>query len=58
VLKLCAGNFCVLVHLLHFKEIPIFLHKLLDLSDIMVVGVGIKQNLCDLRRDYGVECRN
>jgi hypothetical protein len=51
VLKPCAGNFCFLVDLLHLKEIPTSLHKFLDLSDIMIVGVGIKQSLCDLRRD-------
>jgi hypothetical protein len=58
VLKLCAENFCLIVHLLHFKEIPTSLHKFLDVSDIIVAGVGIKQNLCDLRRDYGIQCRN
>jgi hypothetical protein len=58
VLKLCAENDCLIVHLLQFKKIPTCLAKFLDVSDIMVVGVGIKQNLCDLRRDYGIECRN
>ncbi|XP_062152154.1 uncharacterized protein LOC133860592 [Alnus glutinosa] len=58
VLKLCAENDCLIVHLQQFKHIPICLAKFLDVSDIMVVGVGIKQNLCDLRRDYGIQCRN
>jgi hypothetical protein len=58
VLKLCAGNYCLIVHLMHFKKIPTSLYKFLDVSDIAVVGVGIKQNLFDLRRDYGIQCRN
>jgi hypothetical protein len=58
VLKLCAEKCCLIVHLTHLKEIPTCLAKFLDLSDITVVGVGIKQNLCDLRRDYGIQCRN
>ena len=58
VLKLCAEKFCLIVHLMHFKKIPTSLYKFLDLSDITVVGVGIKQNLSDLRRDYGIQCRN
>jgi hypothetical protein len=58
VLKLCVEKFCLIVHLIHFKKIPTSLHKFLDVSDITVVGVGIKQNLCDLRRDYGIQCRN
>ncbi|XP_062152152.1 uncharacterized protein LOC133860591 [Alnus glutinosa] len=52
VLKLCAGNDCLIVHLIHLKKIPTCLAKFLDVSDITVVGVGIKQNLCDLTRDY------
>jgi hypothetical protein len=43
---------------MHFKKIPTSLYKFLDLSYIKVVGVSIKQNLCDLRRDYGIQCRN
>ncbi|KAE8021447.1 hypothetical protein FH972_007333 [Carpinus fangiana] len=58
VSKLCADDFCLIVHLLHSKKIPTSLYKFLDLSDITVVGLGIKQNLCDLRRDYGIQCRN
>jgi hypothetical protein len=58
VLKLCAEDFCVIVHLLHFKKMPTSLHKFFDVSDIILVGFGIKQNLCDLQRDYGIQCRN
>jgi hypothetical protein len=58
VLKLCADDFCLNVHLLHLKKIPTSLYKFLDLSDITVVGLGIKQNLCDLQRDHGIQCRN
>lgn len=58
VLKLSTGNYCLFVHLIHFKKIPTSLAKFLNLSDITVVGVGIKQNLCDLRRDYGIQCGN
>jgi hypothetical protein len=58
VLKLCAEKYCLIVHLTHFIEIPTCLAKFLDFSDITVVGVGIKQNLCDLTRDYGIQCRN
>jgi hypothetical protein len=58
VLKLCAEDFCVIVHLLHLKKMPTSLHKFFDVSDIILVGFGIKQNLCDLQRDYGIQCRN
>jgi hypothetical protein len=58
VLKLCKNNYCLIVHLIHFKKIPVCLARFLDVSDITVVGIGIKQSLCDLRRDYGIECRN
>jgi hypothetical protein len=58
VLKLCGENHCLIVHLLHFKKIPTSLAKFLDHSGITVVGVGIKQSLCHLRRDYGIQCRN
>jgi hypothetical protein len=53
VLELCVWKF--------LRSCPPFalqIHKFLDLSDIMVVGVGIKQTLCDLQRDYGIRCRN
>jgi len=58
VLKLCAENDCLIVHLTHLEKIPTSLAKFLDLSDITFVGISIKQNLGDLRRDYGVQCRN
>jgi hypothetical protein len=58
VLKLCAEDFCLILHLSSFKKIPTSLSKFLDLSDIIVVGFGINQNLCDLRRDYGIHCRS
>jgi hypothetical protein len=58
VLKLCAENDCLIVHLPHFKKIPTSLAKFLDLSDITFVGMSIKKNLGDLRRDYGIQCRN
>lgn len=58
VLKLCTGNHCLIVHLFHFKTKPISLLRFLDVSDITVIGVGIKQNLCDLQSDYGIQCRN
>jgi hypothetical protein len=58
VLKLCTENDCLIVHLTHLEKIPTSLAKFLDLSDITFVGICIKQNMGDLRRDYGVQCRN
>jgi hypothetical protein len=58
VLKLCAENDCLIVHLTHLGKIPTSLAKFLDLSDITFVGISIKQNVGDLRRDHGVQCRN
>jgi hypothetical protein len=58
LLKLCAENDCLLVHLTHFKKIPISLAMFLNLSDVTFVGISIKQNLGDLQRDYGIQCRN
>jgi hypothetical protein len=58
VLKLYGENHCLIVHLLHFKRIPTSLANFFDLSGITVVGVGIKKSLSDLRRDYGIQCRN
>jgi hypothetical protein len=57
-LKLCAENECLIVHLTHLKKIPTSLAMFLDLSDITFVGTSINKNLGDLRRDYGVQCRN
>ncbi|XP_062152155.1 uncharacterized protein LOC133860593 [Alnus glutinosa] len=58
VLKLCAENDCLIVNLTHLEKIPTSLAKFLDLSGITFVGISIKQNVGDLRRDYGVQCRN
>uniref|UniRef100_A0A2N9FUF2 3'-5' exonuclease domain-containing protein n=1 Tax=Fagus sylvatica TaxID=28930 RepID=A0A2N9FUF2_FAGSY len=58
LLKLCAENDCLLVHLILFTQIPTFLAKFLNLLDVKFVGISIKQNLADLERDYGIKCRN
>ncbi|GAV83674.1 DNA_pol_A_exo1 domain-containing protein [Cephalotus follicularis] len=57
-LVLCAGYQCLIIELNSFQVIPFSLASFLDLSDITFVGVGIKQNVSNLRRDYGLECRN
>ena len=57
-LKLCAGTTCLSVHLIHFNAIPISLIKFLDLSNLKFVGLRIKQDLADLKRDYSLQCSN
>ncbi|KAJ4951194.1 hypothetical protein NE237_028026 [Protea cynaroides] len=58
VLKLAAGSLCLIIRLLNLGTIPHFLFNFLRLPDVSFVGVGIKDNVDLLRRDYGLECRN
>ncbi|XP_043696716.1 uncharacterized protein LOC122647356 [Telopea speciosissima] len=58
VLKLAYGSFCLIIRLLKFGTIPDFLFNFLHLPDVSLVGVGIKENVALLERDYGLQCRN
>ncbi|XP_043717926.1 exonuclease 3'-5' domain-containing protein 2-like [Telopea speciosissima] len=58
ILKLATGSFCLIIRLLNLGTIPHFLFNFLRLPDVSFVGVGIKENVAMLERDYGLQCRN
>ncbi|XP_043694388.1 uncharacterized protein LOC122645107 [Telopea speciosissima] len=58
VLKLACGAFCLIIRLLKLGTIPNFLFNFLRLPDISFAGVGIKENVALLEKDYGLQCRN
>lgn len=46
------------IHITDFKAIPSFLFKFLYLNKLTFVSMEIRQDLADLKRDYGLQCRN
>ncbi|XP_021839886.2 uncharacterized protein [Spinacia oleracea] len=54
IVKLCFGNSCLIIQLLHMKEPPCSLAKFLQLQELSFVSVGIKRCVEALNRDYGI----
>ncbi|KAK9280849.1 hypothetical protein L1049_003739 [Liquidambar formosana] len=58
ILQLCDGDQCLIIQLLHLNSIPRSLLNFLRHSDFTFVGIGIKENLAKLEKDYGLGCKN
>ena len=58
LLKFCVGNYCLIVHLIRFTRIPTSLSMFLNFPSLTFFGTKIKQDLADLERDYGLQCKN
>jgi hypothetical protein len=64
-LSFCVGQSCLIVRLTTHFELPLgslnsfkSLHNFLSLPEYVFVGVGIKDNLAKLEKQYGIGCRN
>ena len=58
ILKFCAGNYCLILHLIHFTRIPTSHTMFLKFPSLTFFGTRINQDLADLERDCGIQCKN
>ncbi|XP_057426401.1 uncharacterized protein LOC130719813 [Lotus japonicus] len=57
-LNLCDGRSCLIIQLQRLPSIPCSLLNFLRRPDFTFVGLGIKDNLAKLEKDFGIGCRN
>ncbi|MCL7043880.1 hypothetical protein MKW94_020507 [Papaver nudicaule] len=57
-LRLCHNDYCVIIQLHHLgrESVPESLKSLFADSSITFVGVSAKEDLLQLKQDYGLEC--
>ncbi|EOX95324.1 hypothetical protein QUC31_004972 [Theobroma cacao] len=57
ILQLCGGVTCLVIQLPSLDSMPISLN-FLQLPDLAFVGIGIKETLAKLEKEYGLGCNN
>ncbi|CAB4302401.1 unnamed protein product [Prunus armeniaca] len=58
ILTLCDGDFCLIVQLPYLDSAPRSLLNFLRLPDYTFVGIGIRENIAKLEKEYGFGCKN
>ncbi|KAM7501147.1 hypothetical protein LguiB_000051 [Lonicera macranthoides] len=49
---------CLILQLSHLDSIPWSLLNFLNLPNFTFAGIGIKESMVKLERDYGIGCKN
>ncbi|CAL8130147.1 unnamed protein product [Prunus armeniaca] len=58
ILTLCDGDCCLIVQLPYLDSAPRSLLNFLRLPDYTFVGIGIRENIAKLEKEYGFGCKN
>ncbi|XVE77527.1 hypothetical protein DITRI_Ditri13aG0070300 [Diplodiscus trichospermus] len=58
ILQLCDGDTCLIIQLLFLDSIPKSLLNFPQLPDFTFLGIGIKETLAKLEKEYGLGCKN
>ncbi|KAK6937259.1 3'-5' exonuclease domain [Dillenia turbinata] len=58
ILQLHDGDDCVIIQLPYLDSMPISLLNFLRSADYTFIGLGIKENVTRLEKEYGLVCKN
>ena len=58
ILQLCNGDSCAIIQLQQLDSVPVSLFNFLRLPEFTFVGIGIKESIAKLEKEYGIGCKN
>ena len=58
ILQLCNGDSCAIIQLQQLDSVPVSLFNFLRLPEFTFVGIGIKESIAKLGKQYGIGCKN
>ncbi|KAK6937258.1 3'-5' exonuclease domain [Dillenia turbinata] len=58
ILQLCDGDDCLIIQLPYLDSMPTSLLNFLRFADYTFIGLGIRENVAELEKEYGVGVRN